>query len=91
MVYFNSYIEPIDAIRETELKFGSIGHSEIIVRTDFLPNFSQKPEYGHDWELIKHIIDSGALIQKSNNPPTYIVKEIGGGENRERLYEKGIN
>lgn len=91
MVYFDSYIEPIDAIRETELKFGSIGHSEIIVRTNLLLNFSQKPEYGHDWELIKHIIDSGALMQKSNNPPTYIVKEIGGGENRERLYEKGIN
>lgn len=91
MVYFNSYIEPIDAIRETELKFGSIGHSEIIVRTNLWLNFSQKPEYGHDWELIKHIIDSGGLIQKSNNPPTYIVKEIGGGENRERLYEKGIN
>mgnify|MGYP003340001124 FL=1 len=92
MVYFNSYIEPIDAIRESELRFGCIGHSEIIVKADLLKTFTQKPEYGHDWHLIEHLIRKNAVIKKSNNPPTYIIKEIGGGHpNRERLTEKNID
>jgi glycosyltransferase involved in cell wall biosynthesis len=92
MVYFNSYIDPIDTVRESELRFGCIGHSEIIVKTELLKNFIQKPEYGHDWAMIEHLIRKNALIRKSNNEPTYIVKEIGGGHpNRERLTEKNID
>lgn len=92
LVYFDSYIEPIEKKRETHLSFGNIGHSEIILRTELLKGFEQKPEYGQDWHLIEHLLRKGIVTKKSTKNPTYIVKEIGGGDpNRERLYEKDID
>lgn len=92
MMYFDTYIEPVDTIRVSQLVSGYIGHSEIILKSDLLKNYQQSPNYGHDWELIKNLIDKGIKIGKSHNPPTYIIKELGGGhENRERLSEKNIN
>jgi len=92
MMYFDTFIEPTESIRVSQLVFGSIGHSEIIVKSDLLKNYEQSPNYGHDWELIKYLIDQNITIKKSNNPPTYIIKELGGGhENRQRLSEKNIN
>jgi len=92
MVHFNSYIEPLDAIRDSELSYGMIGHSEIIVRKESLQGFFQKPEYGHDWSMVSHLIRSGCKIRKSKNEPTYVVKAIGGDNpNRERLSESGID
>jgi len=92
MMFFDTFIEPTESIRVSQLVFGSIGHSEIIVKSDLLKNYEQSPNYGHDWELIKYLIDKNITIKKSNTPPTYIIKELGGGhENRERLLEKNIN
>lgn len=92
MVHFNSYIEPIDVVRESELRFGSIGHSEIIVKADLLRGYTQKPEYGHDWSLIEMLMRKNALIKKSRNEPTYIIKAIGGGHpNRQRIGENDID
>ena len=92
MAYLDTFIEPTDSVRVSQLVFGSIGHSEIIVKTELLKNYNQSPNYGHDWELIKYLIDQNIRIKKSHNPPTYIIKELGGGhENRERLSEKNIN
>ena len=92
-MFFNSYIEPIAQERNTELKFGSIGHSEIIVKTSWLKDYEQKGEYGQDWDLIDSLIRRGAISSKAyNKPATYIVKELGGGhENRQRLTEQGID
>lgn len=92
MVYFDSYIEPIVSRRKSELRYGSIGHSEIIVKTSKLKGFKQRAEYGHDWGMIEHLLRNNVLAEKSNNEPTYIVKAIGGEDsNRERLGEKGID
>lgn len=92
LVYFDSYIEPIKSKRISELRFGMIGHSEIIVKTELLKNYLQTPEYGHDWAMIEHLRRKDIKVKKSLNEPTYIVKEIGGGHaNRERLSEKEID
>lgn len=93
MMYFDTYIEPVHMLREARLEFGSIGHSEIIVKSTLLKDYEQPAMYGQDWEIIKHIINTeGVKIAKKTTPPTYIIKELGGGhENRERLTEKNIN
>lgn len=93
LVYFDSYIEPTMQKRESTLAFGHIGHSEIILRTELLKDYQQKPEYGQDWHLIEFLMRKGALTKKANSgEATYVVKEIGGGDpNRERLSEKGID
>lgn len=92
MVYFNSYIEPLNSIRDADLRYGSIGHSEIIVKTEKLKGYKQKPEYGHDWGMIEFLVRSKANIKKSEAEPTYIIKAIGGeNANRERLSESSID
>jgi glycosyltransferase involved in cell wall biosynthesis len=83
-VYFNTLIsvmydngEKLEQIRNAELKFGSIGHQELIVKTSFLKYMPpQKPFYGHDWELVENMIKFGKY-EKSNAEPTYIFKGVG--------------
>lgn len=92
MVYFDSFIEPTNSVRNSDLRYGSIGHSEIIVKTERLKGYKQKPEYGHDWGMIEYLVRSKARIEKSNSKPTYVVKAIGGeNANRERLAESIID
>ena len=76
-VYINSFVEPTNVIRDTQLSYGSIGHSELIIKTSFLKKMpNQKDSYGHDFELVKNMIDAGAKYTKSYKNPTYIVKSI---------------
>jgi hypothetical protein len=78
MVYFDSYVEPLNEFRITELNIGKIGHSEIILKTSFLRNIKDHtPDYEHDWVLINNIIKAGAKIKKIEKKEiTYIVKSI---------------
>jgi hypothetical protein len=78
LVYFNSYVEPLNDVRQSSLSIGNIGHSEIIVRTEFLKNVQDHiPEYEHDWVFINNIIKNNAKIKKAENKEaTYIVKSI---------------
>ena len=77
-VYVDTWIEPIERKRIAELKFGSIGHHEIIIRTDFLKQMPpQEAHYGHDWTLIENMINAGAKHKKVDIEPTYIVKGLG--------------
>ena len=93
MVYYDSFIEPINQTRNAELNFGHIGHSEIIVRTELLKDYRQKAQYGQDWDLIEYLKRNGAVISKGKAPePTYIIKAIGGDDpNRERRTEIDID
>ena len=74
-VYFNSFIEPENKIRETKPEEGHIGHSELIIRTEFLkqmkPHVSQ---YGHDWYLVREMLERGGKHCKIESEYTYIVK-----------------
>jgi len=77
MVYFNSFIEPRNQIRNTQLDYGMIGHSEIIVKTKLLQSLPpQNDEYGHDYKMIQDIINTKPKVNKSNSAPTYIVKGL---------------
>ena len=81
-VYFNSWVEPYNAPRTAALSFGNIGHSELIVRTEFLrkmpPHYD---EYGHDWQLVLNMLNSGAKYHYAGyNERTYIVKSVPNKE-----------
>lgn len=82
-VYFNSNIMG-EFTRNSSLNFGQIGHSELIVKTEFLKKMPKHTDsYGHDWDLIQNMINAGAkYIKAYDNPPTYIVKSLAN--NREQ-------
>lgn len=85
LVYYNTWVEPINQMRNAALKFGSIGHHEIIVRAATLKQLPpQGSHYAHDWTLVENVMRAGKCV-KVESEPTYIVKAIGGYENRERL------
>ena len=78
-VCYNSYIEPTKSVRFTEIKNGCIGHSELIVKTEFLKKMPlHTAEYGHDWLLVNNMVNNGGKYCKlQSNPYSYIVKGLG--------------
>lgn len=82
-VYLNTWIEPLSRVRNSELKFGLIGHHEIIIKTEFLKKMPlQLPHYGHDWSLIENMMRASSKHAKINNTDyTYIVKCLGDFRN----------
>ena len=91
LIYFNTWLDPIEPsgkIRDAALEFGMIGHQEIIVKSELLKTYHQSENWGHDWELIKSLIDKGKNIRKSQNLktsyfPTYHIMSVG--ELREKI------
>ena len=71
-MYFDVWLDPIEnrggkrgRLREAKLSFGDIGHPEIIAKTKVLKSIPPQSEsWGHDWELIKNMIDSGCKYEK---------------------------
>lgn len=76
--YFNTWLEPMRWHREADVSEGRIGHSEIIVKLDFLKkSIPESQEYGHDFKLIDSMVKSGAKYAKCENRPcTYVVKSL---------------
>lgn len=65
-VFYNSFIAPEDRLRWSHLAHGAIGHSEIIVRTDFLKDVQpHSKKYGHDWSLIESMIAKTKFFRKA--------------------------
>jgi hypothetical protein len=76
-VYFNSEVKPTNSLRVSQLQYGSIGHSELIVRTDFLRQMPTHNEhYGHDWALIQSMMLNGKHKKAENCPATYYVMSL---------------
>jgi glycosyltransferase involved in cell wall biosynthesis len=76
-VYFDSFVAPRNAIRNAQLQYGMIGHSELIVRTDFLKQMPiHDAEYGHDFALIQNMMQNGKHKKAENCPPTYNVMSL---------------
>jgi hypothetical protein len=76
-VYFNSEVKPTNSIRVSRLEYGMIGHSELIVRTEFLQQMPTHNEhYGHDWALIQSMMQSGKHKKAENCPATYHVMSL---------------
>lgn len=85
-VYFNSEVKPTNSLRVSRLEYGMIGHSELIVRTDFLRQMPMHDaEYGHDFALIQNMMQNGKHKKAENCPATYYVMSLS--DNR----EKGID
>jgi hypothetical protein len=82
-VYFNSFVKPTNTIRNSSLQYGSIGHSELIIKTDFLRQMPlHNKEYGHDWSLIENMINANGKNKKAiDSEPTYHVMSLS--DNRE--------
>lgn len=78
--YFNTYNEAIGMPRMAQLLHGSIGHSELIVRTSFLKQMPPHgPEYGHDWKLVQSMATSTIMHAKSSDELfTYRVMSVPG-------------
>lgn len=77
-MYFNSYVEPYKAIRNSQLEASQVGHSELIVRTEYAKKMPpHTPDYGHDWVFIENLMRGGGTWAKAKyNDPTYIVKSV---------------
>ncbi len=85
-VYFNSEVKPINSLRVSRLEYGMIGHSELIVRTEFLRQMPMHNEhYGHDWALIQNMMLNGKHKKAENCPATYHVMSLSDRR------EQGIN
>lgn len=79
--YFDTWVNPArPQTRDAQLKHGSIGHAELIVQTEFLRGMPfHGPEYGHDWTLIKNMMDKTTFYKKSiGSLPTYKVMGVPG-------------
>lgn len=70
------WIDQYKQIRLPELEFSKVGHSEITVKTEVMRRFKHDKDYGHDWKLIKDIIDAGASYTISYIEPTLVVCHI---------------
>lgn len=82
-VYFNSEVKPNNSIRNSRLEYGMIGHSELIIRTEFLRQMPIHNEhYGHDWALIQSMMQIGKHKKAENSPATYYVMSLS--DNREQ-------
>lgn len=73
----------------TKLKYARIGHSALIIRTNFLKQMPpHSPEYGHDFDLIKNMIKAGAKYKKADIIPTYYVMS---GNRKRDIDPEGID
>ena len=55
--FFSTWINCNQMPRVPQLKFGHIGHSELIIRTSFLKNMPKHDQkYGHDFKLIEDML-----------------------------------
>jgi glycosyltransferase involved in cell wall biosynthesis len=82
-VYFNTEVKPTNTLRVSRLEYGNIGHSELIIRTEFLRQMPPHNEhYGHDWTLIQSMMQNGKSKKAEHSPATYWVMSLS--DNREQ-------
>jgi GT2 family glycosyltransferase len=77
-VYFNTRVRPDGFYtRIPQLELGRIGHSELIIRTEFLKKMPpHEAIYGHDWNLIDAMMKAGAKYRYVDSTPTYVVMNM---------------
>lgn len=82
-MYFDTWVEPYNAPRNTWLKESQIGHSELIVKTEFLKTMPpHEPVYGHDWKIVQNMMSATEKHGKITHigGQYYIVKSVPGIE-----------
>lgn len=79
-VYYNSWVAPDSQIRHSSLAPCRIGHSELIVRTEFLKQMPpHQPVYMHDWHLIEQMAIKGKHKKALSTDTTYHVMKVPHG------------
>ncbi len=85
-VYYDSYLDPINSKRGVRLAYCYIGHSEMIIRTDFLKTITpHSPEYGHDWTMIAEMIKKGKHKRGLVDNYTYIVMRLPNKGTKDKI------
>jgi glycosyltransferase involved in cell wall biosynthesis len=65
--------------RDPELRFGCVGHSELIIKTELLRKMPPyEPTYGHDWKMVENMMVVSRCYKKAINIPfpTYYVMSV---------------
>lgn len=69
-VWFNDYT--LEKFHKTKLKYASVGHSNIIVRTEFLRQMAPHKEcHNQDWLLIEEMSAKGKYRKSTKRKATY--------------------
>lgn len=86
-IYFNTWLAPFNTARVSQLSHGLIGHSELIVRTEFAKTVEpHDKEYGHDWRFIQNMMSRTSKYKKAvYGDLTYYVMGMPG------MREQGID
>lgn len=79
--------------RYPQLKACHIGHSEIIIRADFLKRMPKVPASGiHDWSLIEQImLHNGKIKMSLSERTTYHVRQLSGQADQPQSVDLGID
>jgi len=83
LVYYNTWNNALNILRDTRPTMGLIGHSELCISTQLykqVPN--QGDFYGHDWEMINWMISHTTQHKKASNPD-WTYKVMGTPAKRE--------
>lgn len=76
-MYFDSYIHPGNFTRVAALTPSSVGHSEIVLKTELARKCRPHvPNYGHDWIFIQEMITKGKGAKSKKGKATYHVMHV---------------
>jgi hypothetical protein len=79
MVAYKSFVGPSNSIRNPIFAHNYVGHSEIIVKTELIREYTHGNSYGHDWNLIQHVLDNTNKTKIADSEIyTYIVTHYPG-------------
>ena len=67
-VYYNTWNNALNMLRDTQATQGLIGHSELCIRTEFYKTIpEQGGQYGHDWEMIQWMLSATTQHKKADS------------------------
>jgi glycosyltransferase involved in cell wall biosynthesis len=85
-IYYNSHLAPFKGDRETILQISSIGHCDIIIKTELAKQITPHSEkYVHDWEFIYEAATKGKSKKADSKLATYHVMRLGSGPQIEEI------
>lgn len=77
LVYYNSELAPLKTVRNTLMQISSIGHCDIIIKTELAKQLSPHSDrYTHDWDFIHEAITKGAYKKAESRIATYCVMRL---------------
>ena len=67
-VYYNTWNNSINLLRNTQPTAGLIGHSELCIKTEFYQSMPEQGNfYGHDWVMIDWMIQNSSKHKKASS------------------------